>query len=142
MMTVLMMAVSTMPVLLMPLKSFIVFLVSYSLFITKAKKGLITNPLFKVPDEYQNEIVGIESFFVCLTKRYNISPKFFSGSLQDACQTAFNSTIIEEVRSRFFNNYIRHKGLFRFSIVQYLSIYIMIRACSAMYSVRKLSSTI
>jgi hypothetical protein len=52
-------------------------LVSYSSFITKAKKDLITNLLVKVPDEYQNEIVGIESFFVCLTKCYNVSPEFF-----------------------------------------------------------------
>lgn len=35
----------------------------------------------------------------CFTKRYNDCPAFFSGSLLDACQTAFDSTTEDDVRS-------------------------------------------
>jgi hypothetical protein len=59
---------------------------------------LVFNLSFKVPDQCQNEVVGIDSFYACFTRRYNACPVFFSGSLQDACEAAFNLTLIEEVR--------------------------------------------
>ena len=33
-----------------------------------------------------------------MERRYDACPAFFPGTLRDACQAAFNSTIIEEVR--------------------------------------------
>ncbi|CAF4067726.1 unnamed protein product, partial [Rotaria sordida] len=48
------------------------------------------------PDECQNEVVGIESFYSCFTRRYNACPVFFIGSLQEACQEAFSSLVIKE----------------------------------------------
>ncbi len=48
-----------------------------------------------MPDECQNEVIGIESFYACFTNRYSACPAFFSGSLRDACQAALDS---EEVR--------------------------------------------
>ncbi|CAF4172509.1 unnamed protein product, partial [Rotaria sp. Silwood2] len=51
------------------------------------------------PDECQNVITGIESFYRCFTRRYEACPVFFMGSLQDACREAFTSTVIKEVRS-------------------------------------------
>ncbi|CAF3792056.1 unnamed protein product [Rotaria sordida] len=47
-------------------------------------------------DECKNGIIGIESFTECFTRRYKFCPTFFSDSLQDACQTAFNSKVINE----------------------------------------------
>ncbi|CAF4409859.1 unnamed protein product [Rotaria sp. Silwood2] len=50
------------------------------------------------PDECLNEIIGIESFYKCFERRYDACPAFFAGSLQDACQEAFKSTVIQERR--------------------------------------------
>ncbi|CAF3437837.1 unnamed protein product [Rotaria sp. Silwood1] len=51
------------------------------------------------PDGCQNEAVGIESFYLCFTRRYSTCPVFFMGSLQESCQEAFSSTVIKEVRT-------------------------------------------
>ncbi|CAF3204184.1 unnamed protein product [Rotaria sp. Silwood2] len=51
------------------------------------------------PDECQDEIIGIESFNKCFEWRYDACPAFFMGSLRDACQEAFKSTVIQEVPS-------------------------------------------
>jgi hypothetical protein len=53
---------------------------------------------FKVPDECQNEIVGIQSLSKCFARRYDACPAFFRGSLQEACKAAFSSPVIKEVR--------------------------------------------
>ncbi len=58
---------------------------------------------FKVPDECPNEIVGIESLSNCFHRRYDACPAFFPGSLQEACEAAFSSTVIKEVRLSEFN---------------------------------------
>ncbi|CAF1071553.1 unnamed protein product [Rotaria sordida] len=50
------------------------------------------------PDECQNEVVGIESFYLCFTRRYSACPVFFMGSLHEACQEAFSSPVIKEHR--------------------------------------------
>ncbi|CAF4537832.1 unnamed protein product [Rotaria socialis] len=44
-----------------------------------------------MPKEYQNEIAAIESFYKYFQLRYNDSPAFFTGSLQQACESAFES---------------------------------------------------
>jgi hypothetical protein len=58
---------------------------------------------FKVPDGCQNEIVGIQSLSECFHRRYDACPEFFSGSLQGACEAAFSSPVIKEVRLLEFN---------------------------------------
>jgi len=93
------MVVLTMTFLMMTINPSNAILVSYSSFVTKAKKNLVTNISFAVPDKCQHEVIGIESFFACLTERYNGCPIFFPGSLQDACKAAFSSTVVTEVRS-------------------------------------------
>ncbi len=60
--------------------------------------NLLTFILIQVPDECENEIVGIESLNACFTRRYNFCPSFFPGSLQNAFQAAFTSQVIKEVR--------------------------------------------
>jgi len=54
--------------------------------------------LIQVPDECENEVVGIESLTACFARRYNFCPSFFPGSLQNAFQAAFTSQAIKEVR--------------------------------------------
>ncbi|CAF4095665.1 unnamed protein product, partial [Adineta steineri] len=49
-------------------------------------------------NQYQNETQRIESFSACFMERYYFCPVFYMGSLQDACQEAFSSTIIAERR--------------------------------------------
>jgi len=84
----------------MIISSLIVVLVSCFFFVYLKRKEIFVIILFiKVPDECQNEVVGIESFYSCLTRRYNACPIFFTGSLQDACEEAFSSTVVKEVRS-------------------------------------------
>jgi len=68
------------------------------LLISKKKLNLLTFILIEVPDEYENKVVGIESFNSCFIRRYNFCPTFFPGSLQDACQAAFISQVIKEFR--------------------------------------------
>jgi len=53
---------------------------------------------FIVPDQCQNEIVGIDSLTECFDRRYDACPAFYPGSLREACETAFSSTAIKEVR--------------------------------------------
>ena len=50
-----------------------------------------------MPKEYQNEIAAIESFYKYFQLRYNDSPAFFTGSLQQACESAFESNVMTEV---------------------------------------------
>ncbi|CAF1535741.1 unnamed protein product [Adineta ricciae] len=50
------------------------------------------------PDEYVDEIIGKELFDKCFQRRYNACPSFYPGFLQEACQTAFDSLIIDERR--------------------------------------------
>lgn len=57
------------------------------------------NLFISVPDQCEDEVVGIESFYRCFHKRYHASPAFFAGSLRDACQTALDPPNIEDVRS-------------------------------------------
>ncbi len=49
-----------------------------------------------------NEINVIESISQCFDKRYDDCPIFFMGSLRNACQTAFNSSQIQDVCSKLF----------------------------------------
>ncbi len=57
---------------------------------------------FKVPNECQNEIIGIEFFYKCFEQRYDACPVFFMDSLRDACQGAFSSKVIKDVYSYLF----------------------------------------
>jgi hypothetical protein len=52
---------------------------------------------YKVPAECPNEIEGIESFYQCFIDRYSACPAFFMGSLQEACQSAYSSSVVKEV---------------------------------------------
>ena len=54
---------------------------------------------FIVSDKYENEVDAIQSFSAYFQRRYNFCPMFFPGSLQDACQVAFNSPDIKDVCS-------------------------------------------
>ncbi|CAF4711043.1 unnamed protein product [Rotaria sp. Silwood1] len=49
----------------------------------------------KVPSKCENEIIGIDSLTKCFEQRYDACPLFFRGSLQDACQEAFNPVVIQ-----------------------------------------------
>ncbi|CAF1225905.1 unnamed protein product [Adineta steineri] len=51
-----------------------------------------------LPDYCQDEVQGIECISACFMKRYHACPMFYRGSLHNACQEAFKSTTIEEVR--------------------------------------------
>jgi hypothetical protein len=62
------------------------------------KRFIQDSIIFKVPTQCQNEVVAIESFHACFMRRYNSCPVFFTGSLQDACQAAFNVLAIKKVR--------------------------------------------
>ncbi|UJR19866.1 hypothetical protein I4U23_022999 [Adineta vaga] len=62
-----------------------------------------------LPDNCQNEILGVECIYKCFAQRYNECPAFFVGSLQAACEEAFGSPMINEVRfdcQYLVNNYI------------------------------------
>ncbi|CAF1089429.1 unnamed protein product [Adineta steineri] len=50
------------------------------------------------PDECDDEAKGIESFSACFDERYNSCPAFYPGSLSSACESAFNSKVVEERR--------------------------------------------
>ncbi len=52
---------------------------------------------YKVPAECPNEIEGIESFYQCFIDRYSACPAFFMGPLQEACQSAYSSSVVKEV---------------------------------------------
>jgi len=52
----------------------------------------------KVPTACQTEVESSESFYKCFIRRYHACPAFFMGSLQKACESAFNSSVVEEVR--------------------------------------------
>jgi hypothetical protein len=56
-------------------------------------------------------------------RRYNASPAFFIDPLKDACEAAFNSRIIEDVCLNLFSS--PFTNLYHFSVVQFLSTYIM-----------------
>ncbi|CAF3056754.1 unnamed protein product [Rotaria sp. Silwood2] len=58
------------------------------------------------PNECEKEVVAVETFTSCFIRRYNFCPMFFPGSLQDACQIAFNSQVIKERRPVLI--YIHH----------------------------------
>ena len=45
-----------------------------------------------------DEVNDVASFYKHLFYWYHECPAFFAGSLADACQAAFNSNVIEEVR--------------------------------------------
>jgi hypothetical protein len=62
----------------------------FCLFYKKKKKDFLFDLSFAVPDECQNEVVTIESFYARLANLYNVCLMFFSSSLQDVCQAAFN----------------------------------------------------
>jgi hypothetical protein len=64
---------------------------------------LIEISYFKVPDGCQNPIVVIEYISKCFDQRYDACPAFFRGSLQEACEAAFSSPVIKEVRLSEFN---------------------------------------
>ncbi|CAF4921454.1 unnamed protein product [Rotaria sp. Silwood1] len=49
-------------------------------------------------DEYENEVQSIEHFYQRFNQQYNGCPVFFMGSLQEACQTAFNASTIKDRR--------------------------------------------
>ncbi|CAF3656886.1 unnamed protein product [Rotaria sp. Silwood1] len=53
----------------------------------------------KVPSKCENEIIGIDSLTKCFEQRYDACPLFFRGSLQDACQEAFNPVSFDFVGS-------------------------------------------
>ncbi len=97
----------------------IVVLVSCLSFISNRKEFLIPI-LIQVPDQCENEVYGIECLYTCFIYRYHGCPDFFLGFLQDACQAAFNSPMIKEVRLYLLLQL--HIRLFLFSIAQYLSI--------------------
>ncbi|CAF3864351.1 unnamed protein product [Rotaria sp. Silwood1] len=49
-------------------------------------------------DEYENEVQSIEHFYQRFNQQYNDCPVFFMGSLQEACQAAFNASTIKDRR--------------------------------------------
>ena len=100
----------------------------------KKRQDSLTLYHFEVPDECWNEVDGTESFYKCFERRYNACPAFSMGSLQQACEEAFKSTSIREVRLYLFAN--QERNLCYFSDVHYLSTFIMMIVCSAIYSVR------
>ncbi|CAF1142598.1 unnamed protein product [Adineta steineri] len=50
------------------------------------------------PDECDDVVKGIDSFSACFEERYDSCPAFYPGSLSSACESAFNSEVIEERR--------------------------------------------
>ena len=74
--------------------SIVVLVNKFFLFIIEEKLDL----LFIVQGECQDESKGIESFYKCFEQRYEDCPVFFSGSLRNACESAFNSNVLQEVR--------------------------------------------
>jgi len=57
--------------------------------------------LFVVPDECQNEIIGLEHLIKCLSRRFNAYPAVFMGTLKEALKEAFSQKEITEVRTKF-----------------------------------------
>ncbi|CAF1035716.1 unnamed protein product [Rotaria sp. Silwood1] len=53
---------------------------------------------YLVSFECENEVTAIESLCQRLQRRYACCPAFFMGSLQNACEEAFSSTVIKERR--------------------------------------------
>jgi hypothetical protein len=51
-----------------------------------------------IPDECQNEIIGIEHLTKCLNRRFNAYPAVFMGTLKEALKEAFNQKEITERR--------------------------------------------
>ncbi len=58
---------------------------------------------FKVPDKDDNETYVIESFYTRFQQRHHACPAFYMGSLSNACEAAFSSTVIKEVCSNLFS---------------------------------------